>query len=292
MRVHAGPLAGACSPAVRSPARGRSVSPRRWPAAPSGMIVDWEDAVAPGDKAVARAALAQALLSITRHPTAPAWPCVSTPKGRPGTPTIWPRCRAGRAPGSGRRGAAAKADSTAGVAAAARARAHGAVLPLVESVAGLDAVRTLAAAPQVLRLLFGHLDFQADAGLACGPGEEELVPVRLQIVLASRAAGLPAPVDGVTPDTSDLQLVQGHAARALRGGFGSKLCIHPAQVAALHAAFAPSPETADWARRVVEGFAEARGGVFTLDGRMVDAPVVKLAEQMLARARVLGVAHG
>jgi len=142
----------------------------------------------------------------------------------------------------------------------------------------------------VLRLLFGHLDFQADAGLACGPDEAELVPVRLQIVLASRAAGLPAPIDGVTPDTTDMALVQGHAARALRGGFGGKLCIHPAQVPAVHAAFAPTSDQLQWARRVVDGAATAGGGVFALEGRMVDAPVVKLAQQTLVRAQQLGVA--
>ena len=125
--------------------------------------------------------------------------------------------------------------------------------------------------------------------MTCGPGEEELVPVRLHVVLASRLAGLALPVDGVTTETQDLALVQAHAARAPRGGFGVKLCIHPAQVAAVHAAFAPSPAQADWARRVVEGFEAARGGVFSLDGRMVDAPIVKLAQQTLRRAAQLGV---
>ena len=169
---------------------------------------------------------------------------------------------------------------------------QGALLPLIESAAGLEAVRAIAAAPQVARLLFGHLDFQADLGLACGPDEAELVPVRLQIVLASRLAGVVPPVDGVTTDTQDTALVQSHAARALRGGFGGKLCIHPAQVAAVHAAFAPAPEQADWARRVVDGFAAAQGGVFSVDGRMVDAPVVALARQVLARAAPIRVPQG
>ena len=70
-----------------------------------------------------------------------------------------------------------------------------ALLPLIESVAGLDATDELARAPQVLRLAFGNLDFQADLGLACAPDEAELVPVRLAVVLASRRA-LPAPAGG------------------------------------------------------------------------------------------------
>ena len=63
-----------------------------------------------------------------------------------------------------------------------------ALLPLIESVAGLDAADSLATCPQVLRLVFGHLDFQADAGLACEADELELLPVRLALVLASRRA--------------------------------------------------------------------------------------------------------
>ncbi|RYF38171.1 MAG: CoA ester lyase, partial [Comamonadaceae bacterium] len=78
-----------------------------------------------------------------------------------------------------------------------------AVLPLIESAAGLAALDVLAACSGVTRLVFGNLDFQADLGMACGPDEAELQPVRLALVLASRRAGLPAPVDGVTPSTSD-----------------------------------------------------------------------------------------
>ena len=60
----------------------------------------------------------------------------------------------------------------------------------------------------------------------------------------------------------------------------------------MHAAFAPAPEQADWARRVVDGFAAAQGGVFSVDGRMVDAPVVALAQQVLARAARIRVPQG
>ena len=117
--------------------------------------------------------------------------------------------------------------------------------------------------------------------MTCGPGEEELVPVRLHIVLASRLAGLAPPVDGVTTETQDLALVQAHAARALRGGFGGKLCIHPSQVAVVNAAFTPSAAEREWAERVLVAFEAAGGGVVSLDGRMVDAPVVRLAQRTL-----------
>ena len=158
-----------------------------------------------------------------------------------------------------------------------------ALLPLIESVAGLDAVDALAASPQVLRLVFGHLDFQADAGMACGPDEAELVPVRLALVLASRRAGLAPPVDGITADWRDAARLTAEASRARRGGFGAKLCIHPEQVAGVAAAFTPSADELAWARRVRDAVRAAGGGVVNVDGRMVDGPVVKLAERLLAQ---------
>ena len=190
------------------------------------VIADWEDAVAPADKAGARAALLQAAAAMD---------------------------------------------------AAQRARL------LVESVAGLHAVDTLATAPQVARLAFGHLDFQVDAGMACGADEAELLPVRMALVLASRRAGLAAPVDGVTVDTRDPERMRHDANRARRMGFGAKLCIHPAQVAPLHAAFDPDDAAVAQALRVQQALRDAGGGVCVLDGRMVDAPVLLQAEQTLAR---------
>ena len=160
----------------------------------------------------------------------------------------------------------------------------GVLVPLVESAAGLAAVDELAAAPQVLRLAFGNLDFQADVGLACDADEAELVPVRLALLLASRRAGLPAPIDGVTADWRDAQRLAADTARARRGGFGAKLCIHPDQVAPVQAALGPSDGELAWARRVIEAVRSAGGGVASLDGRMVDAPVVRLAERLVALA--------
>lgn len=160
-----------------------------------------------------------------------------------------------------------------------------ALLPLLESLAGLDAVDALASAPQVLRLAFGNLDFQADLGLACGPDEAELLPVRLALVMAARRAGLAPAIDGVTANIKDEIQLQRDVARSRRAGFGAKLCIHPAQVVSVNAAFAPSAAELEWARRVLAAFEAAGGGVFSLDGRMVDAPVLRLAQRTLAQSR-------
>ena len=159
-----------------------------------------------------------------------------------------------------------------------------ALLPMVETAAGLAAVDALAAHPQVCRLVFGNLDFQADVGMACGPDEAELTPVRLALILASRRAGRVAPVDGVTAAISDTVQLQQDTERSRRFGFGARLCIHPAQVAAVNAGLAPSALELDWSRRVLAHSQQSGLGAFTLDGRMVDAPVLKLAERTLALA--------
>lgn len=159
-----------------------------------------------------------------------------------------------------------------------------ALVPLIESVAGLDAADALASSPQVLRLAFGNLDFQADAGLACGPDQAELTPVRLALLLASRRALLPQPIDGVTADMHDGAQLARDLLRSRCGGFGAKLCIHPSQVGTVNATFSPSLAEIEWAHRVIAASLAASGGVVNLDGRMVDAPVLLMAQRVLARA--------
>jgi citrate lyase subunit beta/citryl-CoA lyase len=178
-----------------------------------------------------------------------------------------------------------KADSALVLRQLAQALGAGcALLPLVESLAGWDVVDALAAAPQVLRLAFGHLDFQADVGMAAGADETELVPVRLAVVLAARRAGLAAPIDGVTVAIQDMERLQEDVARSRRFGFGAKMCIHPEQIALVNSVFSPSAAELEWARRVLAAVEAAGGGVVSLEGRMVDGPVVRLAQRTLAQS--------
>lgn len=247
------------------------------------VIIDLEDAVAPGEKVQARQGLAQA------------WPGLAAQ----GRARVLVRVNAGNTTwhgddlnllgalvGSGVAGVVLpKAEHAAQLSHVAAVLGPAcALVPLIESVAGLDAADTLARCPQVLRLAFGNIDFQADAGLVCGPDEAELTAVRLALLLATRRAQLPSPIDGVTADTQDAAQLAHDLLRSRRGGFGAKLCIHPSQVAAVNAAFTPSPSDIDWARRVLAASEAAGGGVVSLDGRMVDMPVLLLAQRTLARA--------
>ena len=158
------------------------------------------------------------------------------------------------------------------------------VLPLLESAEGFAQLDDIARAPQVLRLGLGHIDLQADIGMACGPDEAELAPARWALVTVTRRARLAPAVDGVTTATNDASALLRDTQRSRRFGFGAKLCIHPNQVAGVHQGFAPTETERDWAERVLAAEAEAGGGAFSVEGKMVDAPVLALARQWLARA--------
>lgn len=156
------------------------------------------------------------------------------------------------------------------------------MVALIESLAGLDAADALAREPQVVRLAFGHLDFQLDLGIRATAEEPELAFARNSLVAASRRARLPAPIDGVTTETNNAERLAADARRARAFGFGGKLCIHPTQVAQVNYAFGPTETEVAWAHRVLEEAARHGGEAFSLDGRMVDLPVIRAAEEIVA----------
>jgi citrate lyase subunit beta/citryl-CoA lyase len=157
----------------------------------------------------------------------------------------------------------------------------GFVVPIIESARGVLAVESIAAVPAVQRLAFGTLDYALDLDLS---GDERgLTYPACRIAIASRAAGLLAPIAGVTTDIDDEGRLLADLAFARACGFGAKLCIHPRQVAALHRALAPRPEEIAWAQRVLSAANAARGAV-QVDGQMVDRPVVLKAKSILDRA--------
>lgn len=154
------------------------------------------------------------------------------------------------------------------------------VIALIESAVGMVRVHDIARTPGVARLAFGHLDYALDLG--ADPGWSTMLHARSSLVLASRAAELPGPVDGVTTALDDSEVLDGDLRRAKETGFTAKLLVHPKQVPVTHAAFRPDEEAIRWARRVVEsvdGSSAAR-----VDGHMVDAPVLARAKAILQRA--------
>jgi citrate lyase subunit beta/citryl-CoA lyase len=244
------------------------------------IVLDLEDAVPQADKAVARAAIAAAWagLHAIGVPLVVRTNSVDQPLGQQDLEWL-----AGLVAPAG--AMLPKAESAAAMQ-AAHAKLPGVpLLPLIESAAGWSALPDIAAVPGVQRLVVGHIDFMADTGLQCGEDEAELTPLRFAVAMATRLQRLAPAVDGVTVAIQDDERLRQDTRRALRLGFGAKLCIHPRQVAVVHEVLAPTQAEADWARRVVAADAASGGAAVQVDGRMVDLPVVLQARRLLARLR-------
>ena len=176
-----------------------------------------------------------------------------------------------------------KAESAAQV---ARVRAEAGrvdVLALIETAAGVEHAAAIAAADGVTRLVFGTLDLAVDLDLDIEHSSDGLAYAAGRLVVASRLAGLAAPVAGVTPQLGDQDRLGADLTWSRRHGFGAKVCIHPNQVEPVHAGLVPDPRAVDWARRVLAAD-RAAAGAAQLDGRMIDRPVVLAARRTLARA--------
>ncbi|MEU6145583.1 CoA ester lyase [Streptomyces sp. NPDC047081] len=159
--------------------------------------------------------------------------------------------------------------------------AGSAVVPLIETAAGVLEARSICAAPGVVRAAFGSVDL--GAGLGVDPDDRAaLATARSLLVLASAAAGTAPPLDGVTTALDDERALRADTRHAATLGFSGKLCVHPRQVAVVHAEFAPSDEELRRAKEIVAAAGE--GSVAVLDGRMIDRPVVERARRLLDRA--------
>lgn len=154
------------------------------------------------------------------------------------------------------------------------------IVALIESALGLHRAYEIAATPEVARLAFGSIDFALDIGAT--EDDLSLLYARSALVVASRAANISAPVDGVTTALTDVELVGAATLKARRLGLSGKLCVHPGQVGAVNQAFMPTDDEVRWARRVVENAADDRAS--RVDGLMVDKPVAERARRILRRA--------
>lgn len=160
------------------------------------------------------------------------------------------------------------------------------IIPQIESALGLCRVDAILAAPGVERVAFGHLDFAADIG--CATDGEPLAYARSRLIVRSRAAGRPAPLDSVTADIGSPETLRRDAEAARRSGFGGKLLIHPNQVAIVREAFAPTGAELAWARKVIDAAAGTASGAVMVDGKMIDRPVVEAARRLLELASATG----
>ena len=163
------------------------------------------------------------------------------------------------------------------------------VIALCETAAGIVNAPAIAAAPNVVALMWGAEDLLASLGGTSSRNDDGgyravALHARSSVLLAAGAFGKEA-VDAVYVNIPDLDGLAEEARDAVASGFSSKACIHPSQVAAVRAAYAPSADEVAAARELLEAARAAGTGVFQFNGKMIDGPILKHAEATLRKAR-------
>jgi citrate lyase subunit beta/citryl-CoA lyase len=240
-------------------------------AAADMVIVDLEDAVAPPDKPAARQALARASLD----------PARTVVRINPSGTADHDLDLAALARTAYDVVMLAKAETAAQV----RALTPRRVIALCETPAGILAAPDIAAASAAL--MWGAEDLIAALGgrssrHADGSFRGVAAHARAHVLLAAGAAGVPA-IDTVQTDIGDLAALATQAGEAAGSGFTALACIHPDQVPTVRAAFRPDPDEVAWAERVLAA-AVGQPGAFRFDGKMIDPPLLRHAENIVARA--------
>ncbi|MET0569376.1 MAG: CoA ester lyase [Hyphomicrobiaceae bacterium] len=160
------------------------------------------------------------------------------------------------------------------------------IIPIIETGKGVANVAAIASAgTRVKRVSFGAGDFTLDMNIEWSRNEEELLPYRSAVVLASRAAGIEPPLDTVWVDIKDVEGFRASVRTIKRLGFQGKMCIYPDQVPIVNEMLAPTPAEVEWSRRAVQAFKdaeEAGSASIQLDGKFIDYPIVYRAERVLA----------
>ena len=244
------------------------------------VIIDLEDAVAPDAKSAALTAALEAVAPSDGGAPVRALVRVNPQGSAHYDADITLLLSAARTPGSGLLGIMVPKTEDPGALRQLRADMpkYLALVPLIESALGVINALELARVPGVTRLAFGAIDFALD--IDADGGDRVLDHARAQLVVASRAAGIAPPLDSPSTDIRDTTAVAASAKLGRGFGFGGKLCIHPAQLTTVAAAFTPSPEEIAWARKILAN----DGGAVQVDGQMVDRPVIDRARRILERA--------
>ena len=165
------------------------------------------------------------------------------------------------------------------------------LIAIVETALGIVNLHEISAAdPRLEAMVFGAEDFVGDIGALRTPESWEVFYARSALVTHAAAFGLQA-IDMVKIDFQDIDALRRECLQGVQMGFSGKQIIHPKQVGPVQETFTPSDEAIEHALRVTRAFAEhqsAGRGAFALDGKMIDAPIVKAAERILERAHAAG----
>lgn len=254
------------------------------------VVIDLEDAVAPGRKAEARAAVADVLADPGYDPDCEVCVRVNADPGVADDDLA--ALPAEEPPDSLMLPKASAAENVTDLAALAAERGvERPVIALCESAAGVLHAEDIAAAAPTDALAFGAEDLAADVGATRTDRGTEVLYAREHVVVAAAAAGVDA-IDTLHTDIEDREGLREATTFAIELGYDGKICIHPDQVGIVNEAFTPDEERLAWARRVLAAAEEADRegtGVFRVDGEMVDAPLIAQAERVVERARAAGI---
>ncbi len=241
------------------------------------VCIDLEDAVAPDDKAAARRETLTFLAQFADRPGP-----VGLRVNAVGTPE-------GEADLAALKGAEGidfvmvpKPAGTADIDAVYTAFGRTGVVPVLESARAIQNVDAIADHPAVVAGIYGAIDLSADIG--CDLSWEAHLYARSRCAIAFGAARKIL-FDVPYLDVTDPEGLARETKRALALGIYARAAIHPAQIAPIHAAYAPSEEEVAQAQRVVDAFEAAQGGVALLDGKLIELPVIKSAQRVLANAK-------
>ena len=157
----------------------------------------------------------------------------------------------------------------------------------VETAKGIMNLKEIASHPRLDAIIFGGEDFAASIGATRTKEAIELLYARQAVVVACAANDLQA-IDIVRIDYKDIEALRIESEFGARLGFSGKQIIHPAQVEPVQTAFTPNDEAIAYAKRIVETFEASQKegkGAYSLDGKMIDMPLLKNARKVLERAK-------
>ena len=162
------------------------------------------------------------------------------------------------------------------------------IVPLIETLRALDDCLAIAtASPRVAGLLFGAVDFSSELGTEVA--HEPLLYTRSRLVVASKRAEIDL-WDVPTLDYKDLDLVTREVATARALGFTGKAVMHPSHVPLVNAGFTPTEAEVARAKKFVAAYEAEPSGLVVVDGKLIEKPVIRSMEKILARAKAAGVA--
>jgi len=169
------------------------------------------------------------------------------------------------------------------------------IIPLIETAIGLeDVFNIVKSSKRVAAVLLGAEDLTADMEIKRTKEGEEIFYARSKVVSVCKALKVDA-IDTPFTDVNDFEGLRKDSEKAKLIGMTGKAAINPRQIDIINEVFSPSKDDINWAKRVISAYEEAQRegkGVFSLDGKMVDAPILQRAKNIIEKAKAIGLIKG